>query len=830
MRAIIPVVILSLALFSIAARGDETDLVWSSFLGGSGSDYGAGGAVDGFGNIYVTGRTSSSNFPTTAGAYDPVLNGDPDAFVTKFNLAGNGLDYSTFLGGGIKEYGQGIAVDGSGCAYVVGITESADFPVTAGTFDSTYNGLWDVFVAKLNPAGSALDYATFLGGGGDDGDWLLGNASIAVDSCGKAYITGQTKSIDFPTTAGAFDITHNGLWDVFVARLNLAGTALEYATFLGGAGDDEGRGITLDGYGCAYVTGKTDGGGFPTTAGAFDMIPNGLYDVFVTKLHPSGTALHYSTFLGGSGYDQGYGIALDGCGCAYVTGRTMSSSFPITSGAFDETHNGSADVFITKLNPSGSTLAYSTYLGGNSAETGFSIAVDGFGRVQVTGGTWGADFPATPGAFDSTFNGVYDVFVTKLNAAGSALDYSTFIGGSGDEESWGICLDSYGFSYVIGTVWGADFPTTPGAFDTTRMGFTDVFVTKLLIPPPPTICYCIGGTDFSVYWDLLDYYGYTLEVGDYVYAAWTGADDQINPPSTSEGIGEVTGDDVLLVEGLIEDWGFRGFGLALNVWSPGEGHPVAGERIYCRIFDGPKDELTHSNYYGDSQLYQCLYIDQEEFHCLFPGDPGNGHTDTPLSPVSIELLSFEALGRDGEVLLEWRTASERDCFGFHLERSVDGEIFDRITTDMISAAGSSEKANVYAYLDRKVTNGTTYSYNLIEVNVDGSEQLVNELAVSATPRLKAPKVCTLHQNYPNPFNPYTQINYQIPKDNHVTLKIYNLLGQEIITLIDDQLTAGSHTATWNGRDSSSNKVSAGIYFCTMEAGEFTQTRKMVLLW
>ncbi|HSN73556.1 MAG TPA: SBBP repeat-containing protein, partial [Anaerolineae bacterium] len=314
---------------------------------------------------YVTGGTSSSNFPTTPGAFDTSLNGNGDAFVVKLNATGTGLNYATFLGGGGGDSGNGIAVDGTGRAYVTGLTYSSDFPTPPGAFDPSFNGAYDAFVARLNAAGSGLDCGTFLGGGGND--W--GNG-IAVDGMGRAYVTGFAASSDFPTTPGAFDPTYAGgtcglpgspypCSDAFVAKLNAAGSGLDYATFLGGSNEDAGADIAVDAMGRAYVTGGTRSSDFPTTPGAFDPTFGGgvcgpnlpCSDAFVTRLNATGSGLDYATFLGGSvsGDDSGKAIAVDSGGNAYVAGGTNSTDFPATPDAFDASHNGSGDAFVAKL-------------------------------------------------------------------------------------------------------------------------------------------------------------------------------------------------------------------------------------------------------------------------------------------------------------------------------------------------------------------------------------------------------------------------------------------------------------------------------------------------
>jgi hypothetical protein len=392
----------------LSPAGSRLD--YSTYLGGSNSDDGSGIAVDSAGAAYVTGITSSSNFPTTTGAFDTSYNGGGDAFVAKLDPAGNGLAYSTYLGGSSFDGLLGdITVDAAGAAYVTGSTLSANFPTTAGAFDTSFNGgAGDAFVTKLNPAGSSLNYSTYLGGSSG----VEPGRGIAVDSVGAAYVTGFTASSNFPTTTGAFDTSYNGGGDAFVAKLDPAGNGLAYSTYLGGSDSDDGLDIAVDSAGAAYVTGDAGSTNFPTTAGAFDTSLNRA-DGFVTKLNPSGSGLDYSTYLGGSAEEEGFGIAVDLAGAAYVTGVTNSTDFPTTPGAFDTSFNGSffGDAFVTKLNPAGSELAYSTFLGGSEGDSGHGIAVDSGGAAYVTGITDSSNFPTTAGAFDTSPN---STFVTKL--------------------------------------------------------------------------------------------------------------------------------------------------------------------------------------------------------------------------------------------------------------------------------------------------------------------------------------------------------------------------------------------------------------------------------
>jgi uncharacterized repeat protein (TIGR01451 family) len=479
----------------------SSNLLYATFLGGSSYDWGEGIAVDSSGAAYVTGNTQSFDFPITPGAYDLTYGGGLDAFVVKLNPSGGGLAYATFLGGWAYDYGADIAVDSNGAAYITGITNSDDFPITLGAYDTTYNGGYsDAFVVKLDPSGGLI-YGTFLGGNSVDSSY-----SIVVDSNGAAYVAGYTDSFNFPTTLGAYDRTYHGNGDAFIVKLNPSGGGLAYATFLGSGNWDYGHDIAVDSSGAAYITGSTSSPDFPTTPGAYDSTYNSGYsDAFIVKLEPSGGGLAYATFLGGSGDDRGYGIAVDSSGVAYVTGNTSSSDFPTTPGAYDRTYGGGIcssggytypcpDAFVVKLNLSDSSISYSTFLGGSNRDEVSGIAIDSSGNAYLTGQTNSSDFPTTLGAFDTTYGGgtcgsgtytypCFDAFVVKMNPTGTTLLYSSFLGGSAGDGGNGIAVDSSGNAYVTGGTWSSDFPTTPGAYDPTFNGYDEAFVAKLNFLP-----------------------------------------------------------------------------------------------------------------------------------------------------------------------------------------------------------------------------------------------------------------------------------------------------------------------------------------------------------
>jgi hypothetical protein len=448
----------------------DPTLDYSTYLGGSGDDKGYGVAVDSIGSAYVTGSTSSTEFPTEAG-FEMSFQGSTDAFVTKLDPTGATLIYSTYLGGSGDDLGLGVAIDLENSAHVTGFTTSTDFPISPGAFQMVSKGNGDAFVTKLDTTGAALTYSTYLGGEGGDIGY-----GLAVDMTG-AYVTGFTSSVSFPTTPGAFDSWFNGSTDAFVTKVHPSGTMLLYSTYLGGKGDDVGYGVAVDLSG-AYVTGHTTSADFPATMAAYDPVANGNFDAFITKLDHTGAALAYSTYLGGSSDDEGQGVAVDVTGSAYVTGHTRSGDFPTTTGAYDRVANGDIDAFVTKLSREGTALDYSTYLGGGFEDRGLGVAVDVNGNAHVTGHTSSDDFPTTR-AYDDTYHGSKDAFVTKVNPDGTTLSYSTYLGGGAEDQGQGIAVDAKGSAYVTGYTSSNPFPVTPGAFDTTYNGLNDVFVSKI---------------------------------------------------------------------------------------------------------------------------------------------------------------------------------------------------------------------------------------------------------------------------------------------------------------------------------------------------------------
>jgi len=394
------------------------------------------------------------------------------------------LLFSTFLGSSADEIGTQIALDEDGSIYIAGQATSQNYPTTTGVLDSTFNGsFWDVVVTKLNANASALQFSTFLGGNSSDSC-----RALAVDAEGAIYLTGATQSNNFPTTLGAYDGIFAGISDVYVAKLNATGTALIYSTYLGQSGNDAAYGLALDGEGNAWITGQTNSSNFPTIEGAYDATHNGGFDAFVTGLNATATALAYSTFLGGSGHDIGRNIVRDAGGNLFIAGETGSSlDYPVAGGAFDLTYNGgNRDLFVAKMNGTASALTFSTFLGGSGEENeNVGLSLDGEGNIFVAGRTSSSNFPTTASAVDTSFNGGADAFVSKLNPAGSALLYSTFLGGSGSDAGMELAVTNDGYAYLGGYSSSSNFPATAWAYDVSFNGngvgtpSGDAFVAKL---------------------------------------------------------------------------------------------------------------------------------------------------------------------------------------------------------------------------------------------------------------------------------------------------------------------------------------------------------------
>src|SRR5215813_3472528 len=422
------------------------------------------------------------------------------------------IDFSTFFGGVGSDEGFAIAIDNQKNVYVTGTTYSNNFNTFAPLQTINRGGKYDAYVTKINAAGTALVYSTYLGGSGEDS-----GHGIAVDSSGNAFVAGITNSQDFnirnafqPTITGAAE-------DAFVAKISADGTNLLFSSYLGGSDIDQAFAIALDSAGDAYVTGSTSSTNFNIKNALYPTNSSnatGRFDAFITKVKGDGSTLVYSTYLGGSGLDEAYGIAVDSSGAAYVTGVTSSTNFKLAN-AIQTNNAGNSDAFVTKINPQGSALLFSTYVGGSGLDVAYGVAVDASSRIYITGHTFSTDYPSTTGALQETSRGNADAFVTVINPSAGAIDYSTYLGGNQGDFGRGIALDSNGSVYITGRTASNNFPTN-GALQLNNRGNLDAFVAKLDINSSQLIysTYLGGADDDQGFGIAVDSMGSAYVVGD----------------------------------------------------------------------------------------------------------------------------------------------------------------------------------------------------------------------------------------------------------------------------------------------------------------------------
>ena len=447
---------------------DPMVIAFTSYLGGNNYDCINGIVVDGSGSMIVAGYTDSSNFPVLNG-WDETRSANSDGFVAKFSPNGASLIFSTFIGGNSSDSANSIGLDAGGI-YIGGGTGSSDFP-TLNAFQGTFQGEndGDGFVSKLSLDGSMLLYSSFLGGSSFD---VVDE--IAVNTSGELYALGSTGSTDFPLL-NPIQSTRSGYSDLFVTKVSASGSNLVYSTLLGGSGDDESRDIAIDNTGCIYVTGTTNGVDFPTV-NAFQPTLAGTNDGFVAKIASDGLSLVYSTYLGGTEFDMLCDIKVDNTGAAYVTGFSGSSNYPTTPGAYQPTLIGGDAAVITKLSPSGSSLVFSTFLGGSNGAAGNALALDN-GSVYIAGRTSSGDFPLVD-PFRDYISYYIGNFIARLSPDGSTLEFSSFLSGAEACNVEDMAVDGSGNLYMAGIT--TDFFPAYQGFQNIFGGENDGFVAKLV--------------------------------------------------------------------------------------------------------------------------------------------------------------------------------------------------------------------------------------------------------------------------------------------------------------------------------------------------------------
>jgi len=475
---------------------------WATFVGGNSFERAQGCAVDAAGNIYIVGNTTSPNLPTTPGAFQGSFNGGGgggDGYVAKLSSDGQTLQWCTYLGGSDEDRSYGVQVDSTG-VYVTTWTKSANFPVTAGAYDTQHNspGVMDVAYTKLRTDGTGLIWSTFVGGSGTE----QARGSIFVNSARELYSSGWTDSPNFPTTTGAYQSVVRGGGDAFVFQLSSDGSQLLHSTLFGGSHptfvESGHTRVSVHTDGTVYISGSTRSTDLPVTSNAFQQTYGGDAgalgwhgDAFVARFNATLSGLIYSTYVGGSSGDEASvnnGLAVDAAGRAVLLGNTTSTNFPTTAGAFQQTQRGGpfGDGFVAILSANGSQLVAATLIGGTDSEETSGVSIDSAGNVYFSGNTASSDYPVTSNALQSAYRGAAgntDGWFTKLSPTLSTLLYSTYLGGSGTTGGFGdrgrcLILAPGGDVVVTGDSNSADFPVTAGAYDTSYNGGNDAFVAK----------------------------------------------------------------------------------------------------------------------------------------------------------------------------------------------------------------------------------------------------------------------------------------------------------------------------------------------------------------
>ena len=752
------------------------------------------------------------------------------------------LVYSTFVGGGANDYGSEIISDGQQGLYVIGGTESEDFPVTEGALDGEYGGERDAWVARLRPDGRTFFYCTYLGG--QDGDQ---GTAVCSDSAGGIFVGGLTESDDFPVTEGAFDDTLNidgrngGRDDAFVARLNEEGNRLIFSTYLGAWGWEACHDLILNGGRGVLVTGYSNAGTFPTTENAFDRTPNDNSDPFFAMLSEDGSELIWSTLFGGVSINHVYGACLNGERSIIVGGMTYrSEDFPITEGAFDETFNDGQDCWFARLDRDGRDLTYSSFLGGAGIDNIEDVISDDEGGAFLTGHSGSEEFPVTDGAFDPELNGGNDAFVTRISEDGDNLIFSTFIGGASGDAAFAICSDGEGGTVIAGTTSSDNFPVTGGAHDTEFNGETDVFVTRLSHDGNALLygTYLGGrGTD----------YGSSICRDGTVLVAITGSTNSEDFPTTNGAF----------------DRQYNGgerdaFIARLNVFVAGEPLPhwveFPGEVITA--YETDLIEFTVRGVGHEGQQLTIRFDRGDLPNAAEFSDNGDGtgvfHWQTVIGdrgPYSARITISDEIGEATAELnfailpfpLEWVLLPDTvhhfagDSISFEVagvsrEEGItprvqpDPDMFPRNAVLLGHGDGS-------AILYWATVSPHDIGEHLVGfILTDGNRNLPGQIRIFLAERLNVsdfiphPSSFILSEAFPNPFNSSTTIRFGLPVASEITVRVCDPSGKDIETLAEGNFGPGYHEVIWNA-----SKMPAGLYIIQLETVAGRQFRKSLLV-
>jgi fibronectin type 3 domain-containing protein len=650
----------------------DPGVVFSTYIGGSGTDptydFRFGSTVDGDGNVFITGSTNSVDFPTTPGTYDSAANGLIDSFVLKLKSDGSDLEFSTYIGGSAFDRMRGIEVGPSGNIFVCGGSNSSDFPTTAGVIERTNQGGYDGVVVKLDSNGSKILFSTFYGGSLND---IFDRAH--VDDLGSVLLAGFTRSNDLPMVIGGYDTVANGDGEIMIIRVNINATKLLSSSYIGGSGNDESPRMHVDGAGSIYLVGLTGSADFPVTLGAFQTVHKGPYDAFVMKMDSNITKLTYSTFLGGTRFDQVESLYVDSFGRAVVGGSTTSVDFPTTANAYDTTYDLDPDAIIAVLNRTGKKLDYGTYISVPAGASGGVEMCVGVGpedgkTFRFVLSTNNEDLPVE----NKTHKGDYDFYIGRLNTTGKRINNGTYIGGSGEDRPNMAIFGSSAVT-IVGYSKSTDFPTTIGAYSGQNSGGRDIMVLRYSMG-------AINGTRPTEPSNL------SAVAGDrYVNLTW-------DPPMDSGGLSFLY-------------WVYRG-------------ETESSLQVSATIG-------ASYNEYNDTELQaeQTYYYAVSAINLKGESNRSNMVNATPVGPPGRPMLTSSP--GCGTVFLEW-TAPEKTgglpLDGFRLFR---GESIIDIRTPVYDGTGTE-------FNDTGLENGKVYHYRLSAYNAVGEGPLSD--AVSAGPQ------------------------------------------------------------------------------------------------
>ncbi|KAA3600448.1 MAG: T9SS C-terminal target domain-containing protein [Calditrichaeota bacterium] len=794
---------------------------------------------------------------------------------------GSSINFSTFLGTSNNEFCYGIDVNNNEESILTGLTFSGNFPTTSGVFSQTKSGNSEVtFVTKFDSSASNLLFSTFIGG---TVGYSIGK-DLIITSLDEIIVTGETFSSDFPTNNPLYP-NPGGNIDAFILKLNSTGSNLSFSTYFGGADDDAANAVSLDSSENILFSGYTKSNDFPAQNG-FDTAHNGDYDIFLSKINSNGSSNIFTTFLGGADSEECFGISIDIANNILLTGYTKSSDFPIQN-AYDNTKNGNFDVFLSKISSNGSTLEFSTYLGGTKLDIATDITLDKNGNVYLTGETRSSNFPVFNSNNSSYNGGTNDCFVTCFDLNTNNIIYSSFIGGSANDKGYSINVDESNYVHIIGITSSTDFPIV-NAYEDTKNNGSDLFMLELNISTSNiNNSTFLGGTlneeQFS--------YGKqaVLKNNKFFIVAKSGNDFPITSGAFDDSYNGI--EDIALFNYQIADIfaqnistdGLFSFSdsdneTALNIDFSGITNSGEIEVTFFQNFSTEPNgvienvspfrwvisnsglNFTSATLKIDINSLPNIGISNPDFITIYKRDneglglfsslPTTFNGSELIATVSsfseftlgindlalpVQISNFNAFTNSNNVKLIWNTENEIDNLGFEVySKTTVEKDYSKIasfkTHSELNGLGTSSQGQKYEFVDFNKDVNKTYIYKLADVSFSGLRKFHKEVYVSfeTADDINLNRF-SLEQNYPNPFNPNTNIKFFAKKEAEVSLKIFDIKGRIIKEIFNGISRIGSNAFTWDGTNQNNELVSSGIYFANLKSNGVSFSRKLVLM-